>query len=130
MTWTSLDILWLARVMLWAAWCTQAVLGALLTRKLRRRWHAEPAVKEQAFQPPCVLIVPVKGVDDRFEDRLLAVEMAVNGATTLTGGQGDVAHGGLLKAEAFKNLACPRQDVLFCVHLFQTLWLVNTFAQI
>lgn len=48
---------------LWITWGTATVLAALSVRKCARRYELKPPRRFSDYQPPIVLVVPIKGVD-------------------------------------------------------------------
>ncbi len=58
---------------LWGAWVAQAVLSAIVVRKVYRRIDKQSRPRIHPFTPPAVVIVPFKGVDLDMEQAVCSL---------------------------------------------------------
>ena len=57
------DLFWIAAVLLWVAWCAQAILAAMQVGKFASRLQQPDRASFKIYRPPAAVIVPFKGVE-------------------------------------------------------------------
>ena len=65
--------LFIALILIWGMWVTQALLSVIQTRRMRNRVDRDPSERTKAYRPRATIVLPVKGVDLELEHCLAAL---------------------------------------------------------